>query len=120
MKTKWVSTVPVLPSANLVGDIAWYYAQTGFECVFSQAGYAVLHREKLTLHLQWHANTETDPLLGGSVAKIFVRGIHPLFDEFVERGTVQDNALQRNTPWNTHEFGFYDPNKNALFFVEQL
>ena len=120
METKWVSTVPVLPSADLTRDIAWYLAQTGFECIYQEVGYAVLHRENLNLHLQWHADTVADPLLGGSVVKIFIRGIAPLFEEFVKRGTVQDTALNRNTPWNTHEFGFYDLNSNALFFVESL
>ena len=50
--------------------------------------------------------------------RIFVQNIQPIFDEFVERGTVAADKLRRNTPWGTHEFGFYDLNKNAIFIVQ--
>lgn len=77
-----------------------------------------MRREKLYIHLQWHADTEDDPLLGGSVIKIFVKNIQPIFEELVNRGTVKKEALRRNTPWGTHEFGCYDLNRNAIFIVE--
>ena len=80
--------------------------------------YAVMTRDSLFIHLQWHADTEDDPLLGGSVIKIFVENIEPIFKELVERGTVKSNKLRLNTPWGTNEFGFYDLNNNAVFFVE--
>ncbi len=82
--------------------------------------YAVLRRQHLHVHLQWHADTVDDPLLGGSVMKVFVGNIKPLFEEFVSRGTVASDKLRLNTPWNTHEFGFYDLNRNAIFFVEDV
>ncbi|MDW7692246.1 hypothetical protein R9C00_14105 [Flammeovirgaceae bacterium SG7u.111] len=60
----------------------------------------------LFLHLQWHADVEDDPLLGGSVIRIFVKGIQSIFDEFVKAGTIKDDALRLQTPWGTNEFGF--------------
>lgn len=80
--------------------------------------YVGLSRGNLNIHLQWHADTEDDPLLGGSVIRIFVKNITPLFDEFVERGTVSPDKLRLKTSWNTNEFGFYDLNKNGIFMVE--
>ena len=80
--------------------------------------YAVLRRERLAFHLQWHADSPEDPLLGGSVIRIFVQDIRSYFDEFVGRGTVTPDRLRMNTPWGTHEFGFYDLNNNAIFIVE--
>ncbi|UKJ08753.1 hypothetical protein [Solitalea lacus] len=80
--------------------------------------YAVLYREQLVLHLQWHADTDDDPLFGGSVIRIHTENIEPLFNEFVQRGTVTPELLRRNTPWQTHEFGFFDLNKNAIFVME--
>lgn len=68
--------------------------------------YAVLRREKLFIHLQWHEDTEEDPLLGGSVIKIFVQNIHVAFSEMVGRETVAQDKLRLNTPWGTNEFGF--------------
>ena len=64
------------------------------------------------------ADTDDDPLLGGSVIKIFVQNIQPIFEEFVQRGTVKPDKLRLGTPWNTNEFGFYDLNNNAIFIVE--
>jgi hypothetical protein len=116
--TKFLTIIPVLPSSDIARDIAWYEEKTGFKTVFYDNMYALLQRENLCIHLQWHADTEEDPLLGGSVIRIFVKNIRPLFDEFVKRGTVNKNKFVANTPWQTNEFGFYDLNKNAIFVVE--
>ncbi|MEL6811959.1 MAG: VOC family protein [Bacteroidota bacterium] len=117
MKTKLLATIPVLPSEDIQRDLKWYEEMVGFRTDFENEGYAGISRDNIHLHLQWHANTEDDPLLGGSVVKIFVENIEPLFQELVERGTVPGDKLQ-HTAWGTYEFGFYDLNKNAIFFVE--
>jgi hypothetical protein len=49
-----------------------------------------------------------------------VKNIKPLFDEFVQKGTVAQDAFRTNTPWKTNEFGFFDFNKNAIFIVEDI
>ena len=116
--TELIAITPVLPSADIARDLEWYKEKTGFETVFADKMYAVIKRENLYLHLQWHADTEDDPLLGGSVIRIFVKNIQPLFDEFVKRGTVTADKFRVNTPWQTNEFGFYDLNHNAIFIVE--
>ncbi len=36
----------------------------------------------------------------------------------LKRSTVTKDKLRLNTPWKTHEFGFFDLNKNAIFFVQ--
>ncbi len=117
---KFEAMVPVLPTADMARDVKWYEEKTGFVPTFGDAMYAGLRREHMSIHLQWHADTEDDPLLGGSVIKIFVDDVQTLFKEFVDRGTVTEDKLQLNTPWGTSEFGFYDLNKNAIFFVEDL
>ena len=94
--------------------------KTGFEVFLSDSMYAGLVRENLVIHLQWHADTENDPLLGGSVIRIQVKILQPLFEEFVKRGTVAQGALKLNTPWGTNEFGFYDLNRNAIFVMEDV
>ena len=101
-------------------DLAWYEKHTGFKKVFGDPMYAGLRRDGLELHLQWHADTEEDPLLGGSVIRIFVSDIHTWFADFEKRGTVSRKKLRLNTPWGTHEFGFYDLNKNAIFIVQDI
>lgn len=111
---------PVMPSQDIKRDVAWYEEKTGYKAVFYDDMYGVLKRDKSYIHLQWHADTVDDPLLGGSVIKIFVHDIEPFFQEFVERGTIKPEKLRRNTPWGTHEFGFYDLNKNAIFIVQDI
>jgi hypothetical protein len=120
MKTEFINIIPVLPSADIARDITWYKENAGFIEYYSDKMYAILYRENLTIHLQWHADTSDDPLLGGSVIRISVKNILSLFEEFVDRGTVSKESFRRNTPWKTNEFGFYDLNKNAIFVMEEL
>jgi len=53
-----------------------------------------------------------------SVVRIYVKNIDPIFNEFIQRGTVTADKFRTNTPWKTNEFGFYDLNKNAIFIFE--
>ena len=118
MKTEFITMIPVMPSENIERDVAWYKEKTGFECLHADSMYAVLFRDKLMLHLQWHAGTPEDPLLGGSVIRLYVKNIRPLFEEFVNRGTVAADQFRSHTPWKTNEFGFYDLNRNVIFVLE--
>ena len=118
MKTEILNTIPVLPSSDIERDVAWYREKMGLEIYLADKMYAVLYRDNFCIHLQWHADTEDDPLLGGSVIRIYVKNIQPLFEEFVMRGTVTADKLKTNTPWKTNEFGFYDLNQNAIFIME--
>lgn len=118
METELLQISPVLPSRNIDSDVCWYGEHVGFEQVFRDDMYAVVRRRNLFIHLQWHADTPDDPLRGGSVVRIFVKNITPIFEELVRRGTVEKDKLRMGTPWGTNEFGFYDPNKNAIFIVE--
>lgn len=120
MKTELLEISPVLPSQDIDRDVAWYETYVGFKLLQKDSMYAVMRRENLCIHLQWHADTEDDPLLGGSVVKFFVKNINPIFQEFVDKGTVKPNKLRLNTPWGTNEFGFYDLNNNAIFVVEDV
>ena len=52
--------------------------------------------------------------------KIFVKNIQPIFEDFIQRGTITKEKLQLKTSWRTNEFGFYDLNKNAIFIVEDI
>lgn len=113
-------TVAVLPTSDLQRDIAWYAEYTGFAKRFVNDGYAGLYRDGMELHLQWHAGTKEDPVNGGSVVKFFISDIDAVFKEFTERGTVKQHQIHKNTAWGTHEFGFFDLNNNALFFVQDL
>ena len=120
MRTRLLEVAPVLPRQNIERPVAWYEKHIGFKTLYSDKMYALLQRENINMHLQWHADTKDDPLLGGSVIRIMVDDIKPIFEEFVERKTVTPEKLNLKTAWNTNEFGFYDLNNNVVFFVERL
>ncbi len=111
---------PVLPSRDISRDLEWHEQYTGFTKSFGDHMYAGISRDQLCIHLQWHADNEDDPLLGGSVIKIFVNDLSPFIEEFIKRGTIEEERVMRNTPWGTHEFGFHDLNKNAIYFVQDI
>lgn len=119
MSTNIRHITPVLSTSDLERDIVWYNKYLGFNLNYQEEGYAVLSREDFWIHLQWHYGNEEDPIYG-SVVKIFVDDIKSIFEEMLERGTVTKDKLHLNTPWNTHEFGFYDINKNAILFVADI
>jgi hypothetical protein len=118
--TTYVHIIPVMPSANIARDVAWYKEKLGMESDEVDDMYAVVYRDQFVMHLQFHADTPEDPLLGGSVVRVLVRNIQPLFEELVERGTIRRDAFKSNTPWRTNEFGFFDLNRNAIFIMEDV
>ena len=118
MNTEFLGVIPVLPSADIARDTVWYKEKVGFETRHADNMYAVLIRDQMCIHLQWHADTESDPLLGGSVIRIEMKNIKLFFDELVQRGGIKPDAWRPNTPWDTNEFGFFDLNKNAIFVFE--
>ena len=121
MSTKLEKIIPVLESADIDRDVAWYKEKTGFEVSFlHEKMYAGLYRDGLEIHLQWHAGTEGDPLSGGAVTRITVKNIKPLFEEFRQRGTVNEKDLRERTSWGTTEFAFADLNSNVIFISEDI
>ena len=98
--------------------VAWYKKILGFEVYFSDNMYAVLYRENICIHLQWHACTENDPLNANASIRIAVKNVKAIFNLIKAKGV--DTKFIANTPWKTNEFGFYDLNGNALFIMEDL
>jgi hypothetical protein len=121
MSVKIKRIIPVLESADIDRDVAWYKEKTGFEISFiHEKMYAGLYRDEFEIHLQWHAGTKDDPMNGGAVIRIDVKNINPIFEELKQRGTVNDKDFRTNTPWGTNEFAFHDLNNNAIIISEDI
>ena len=74
MSTKLVRIIPVLESADIDRDVAWYKEKTGFDVSFlHEKMYAGLYRDDFEIHLQWHAGTKDDPMNGGAVIRVDVK-----------------------------------------------
>jgi hypothetical protein len=121
MSTKLVKIIPVLESADIGRDVAWYKEKTGFEVSFiHEKMYAGLYRDDLEIHLQWHAGTPGDSMNGGAVVRIEVKNIKSIFEELKQRGAASDKDFKANTPWGTNEFAFHDLISNAIFISEDI
>ena len=51
MTTELLSIIPVLPSAEIERDVAWYKEKAGFNVSRADKMYAVLYKENLCIHL---------------------------------------------------------------------
>ncbi|MFK8055562.1 MAG: VOC family protein [Saprospiraceae bacterium] len=111
--------VPVLPSADIERDVKFYVEGLGFTEVFSDKLYALLRRQNLELHLQWHAGTEDDPLLGGSVVRLISDDVDAYYKVVVDQGIITASHAPKKTAWGTYKFGFFDLNKNSVFIVKK-
>ena len=121
-----IRAIPVLSSSDVKRDMQWWQEKAGFKSRMSKDEYqnewpmyAIMQRGDIFIHLQWHSGTESDPIHASSI-RIQVDQIGSIFQEFVDRGTVADNNLRTDTPWGTHEFGFYDLNNNAIHILSLI
>jgi catechol 2,3-dioxygenase-like lactoylglutathione lyase family enzyme len=114
---------PVLPTRDVRRSIEFYVARLGFtlngQDSQSDAHYAVVGRDAVELHLQWH-----DPAEWSAVERPMVRfevpAVEALFDEFKGTGVFHETTALRDTPWGTREFAFFDPDQNGLTFYRDI
>ncbi|MCB1042271.1 MAG: VOC family protein [Acidobacteria bacterium] len=116
----WMQLNPVLASQDVRRDVSWYCDKLGFRMLFNSGdtplNYAGIANAGLELHLQFQFPkdmTSTD-------LRIQVRQITDMFETCLQNGLVKPEALRRNTPWGTHEFGFFDPSGNRIHFYQDV
>lgn len=109
---------PVLAVSNVGRAIEFYVGRLGFDVVFQVAHhpqYAVIRRDRVCVHLQWH-----DPSEWGSGDRPMLRfvtsDIDALYDEYAPKGVFHSGTRLQLTPWGTREFAFYDLDRNGLTF----
>ena len=123
MKADLKAVNPVLPSRNVNVSIKFYVERLGFKLLGqdspSDPHYAVIRRDNVELHLQWHDPAEWSaverPMLRFEVPEVEI-----LFNEFKNVGVFHSKTALRETPWNTCEFAFFDPDQNGLTFYRDL
>ena len=114
---------PVLPTRDVRRSIEFYVDRLGFtlngQDSHSDPHYAVVGRDAVELHLQWH-----DPAEWSAVERPMVRfevpAVEALFDEFKETGVFHEQTALRDTPWGTREFAFFDPDQNGMTFYRDI
>jgi catechol 2,3-dioxygenase-like lactoylglutathione lyase family enzyme len=109
---------PVLPVRNIDAAVEFYVGRLGFSLVFKisgEPGYAVIRRDGVELHLQWHDPSEWS-LTDRPMLRFLVADVDTLFKELQPKGVFHERTALRATPWHTREFAFYDPDRNGLTF----
>lgn len=122
--TTFIQVNPVIPASDMVQTIDFYENKMGFTNVFDSShyedgpiNYAILCRQSICLHFQLFESLKG---LTAPNIRIQVEEIEPLFEEYKTRGILDDKNELTITPWGTKEFAFFDPNKSALTFYEDL
>lgn len=113
--------VPILDVRSMDEALRYYVEGLGFEVAFRYAddpdNYAGVCRDGVCLHMQWQHQSEFDAGTAGRLRiRIAVDDPDALFTEFQSRGLLRDHPGVRDTEWGTREFGFRDPDGNALGF----
>jgi catechol 2,3-dioxygenase-like lactoylglutathione lyase family enzyme len=110
---------PVLPVQDVQASIEFYVRRLGFSLLgqdsASNPRYAVVRRDNVVLHVQWHDPAEWDAVERPSL-RFVVPALGALFDEYQGTGVLRGKAAIRETPWGTREFGLFDPDQNGLTF----
>lgn len=113
---------PVLPCRDAASAIEFYVGKLGFMLVFRDGNkptYGVVRRDAVEIHLQRHDPDEWErverPML-----RFLVADPDALHDEFKDKGVFHDGTALRDTPWDTREFAFYDPDQNGLTFYRPV
>jgi catechol 2,3-dioxygenase-like lactoylglutathione lyase family enzyme len=113
--------IPVLPTPDLAGSIDFYVKKLGFRDVTPpQDGYAVLVRDDLAVHLQEWERVEFESCTTPQI-RIRVDDLDAAYREFQGQDAFSHPvAIREETPWRTREFGFFDPNRVAIFVYQNL
>jgi catechol 2,3-dioxygenase-like lactoylglutathione lyase family enzyme len=114
---------PVLPSKDVQAATDFYVQRLGFKLLGqdskSNPRYAVMGRDGVELHLQWHDPKEWSAV-ERPMLRFIVTSVRELFDEYKGKGVFHDRTALRETEWGTREFAFYDLDRNGLTFYCDL
>jgi catechol 2,3-dioxygenase-like lactoylglutathione lyase family enzyme len=115
---------PVLPSRNVPAAIEFYVTRLGFTLRFQddphEPRYAVLRRDEVVLHVQWHDPAEWQAGVDRPMLRFDVSSVEALFEEYRDKGVFHDRTAVRDTAWGTREFAFFDADHNGLTFYRNL
>jgi catechol 2,3-dioxygenase-like lactoylglutathione lyase family enzyme len=110
---------PVLAVRDVDASVR-FYERLGFKLRWRDARYAVLVRDAVCLHLQWHDAKEWEGGIDRPMLRFVVPEVASLAEEYRPLGVFHRGTALRKTDWGTEEFAFYDLDKNGLTFYRDL
>lgn len=115
---------PVLPVRSVTESVRYYTDRLGFHLQFQDdpkdPRYAVVERDGVRLHLQWHDPATFRDGVDTLALRFIIDDVDALFTEYSDKGVFHAKTALSNTPWGTREFAFYDADGNGLFFYRPL
>lgn len=97
-----------------------FYGRLGFRVRWRDGRYAVLERDAVSVHLQWHDPKEWEAGIDRPMLRFVVPDVAALFEELRPQGVFHDRTRLERTAWGTEEFAFYDLDRNGLVFCRDL
>ena len=101
-----------------------FYLELGFKLAWQDSAvdpkYAVIERDAVQLHLQWHDAAEWNYPNDRPTYRFVVHDVDGLYAELRERPGVTDMTAPSDTPWGTREFHVRDPDLNGLQFYRPV
>jgi len=82
--------------------------------------YAVIKRDTVELHLQWHDPKSFDTAVDKLNLRFVIENIENLYEEYKAQDVFHERTQLRETEWRTKEFAFYDLDGNGLTFYKDL
>lgn len=117
---RFIEVNPVLPVRDVPAAVRFYCDRLGFTALFQdnsdEPRYAVVRRDTVELHLQWHDPTDFRDAVDTLMLRFVIDDVDALFEEYRIQDVFHAQTALRDTAWNTREFAFYDPDSNGLTF----
>lgn len=129
-------SIPALPVHRIPEAADFYRDRLGFAVGYSDAGFAILKRDAVELHLWaagddgWRGRGESlaarpvvsgaETFLAGTAScRIEVEGIDELYAEYRSQGVLYGaDSVVTVEPWGSREFPALDLHRNLLTFFE--
>lgn len=117
---KLLAAIPAMPVRNVPAAVAFYQERLGFWLVHADAGFAVVNRDEVVIHL-WEANDPDTPgaephIAGSASCRIRVEGLAALYADLQAQGVVHPNGSLYSQPWGDDDFTILDLDGNAIGF----
>ena len=111
---------PILGTRDVARAVRFYVDQLGFTLAFgeptNEGNYVGLRRDKVELHMQFQYEDE----MGTTRLRIVVDDPDALYEEYKDKGVLDEGTRVADTPWGTREFALYDLDRNSLTFYRDL
>jgi catechol 2,3-dioxygenase-like lactoylglutathione lyase family enzyme len=111
---------PILGTRDVARAVDFYVGKLGFTLAFgvptNEGNYVGLRRDRVEVHMQFQYEYE----MGTTRLRIVVDDPDALYEEYTDKGVLDEETRLRDTPWGTREFALYDPDRNSLTFYRDL